>query len=695
MAQNFLLEIGLEEMPAHVVSPSVAQLKDKTAAFLKDNRLDFESIETFSTPRRLGVRVNGLAEKQADIEEEAKGPAKKIALDDEGNWSKAAQGFVRGQGMTPEDIFFKEIKGVEYVHINKFIPGKEAKEVLAEMPSVIKSINFPVSMHWGSYDFKYIRPIHWLVALLGEEVVPFELLDIQTDRTSRGHRFLGQEASITSADTYEEDLRAQAVIVNSQERQDLIVAQMEALSVENNFKVIVDDELLEEVTNLVEYPTAFVGNFDKKYLDIPEEVLITSMKEHQRYFYVTDEAGQLMPHFVSVRNGNDAHIENVIKGNEKVLLARLEDAEFFFRDDKELTIAECVEKLKNVTFHEKIGSTYEKMQRTGAVAQILGQKLGLSADDLALLQRASEIYKFDLMTNMVGEFPELQGIMGEKYALMQGENPAVAKAIKEHYMPTSSEGDLPESELGAILAVADKLDSVMSFFNADMVPSGSNDPYGLRRQTYGIVRIVADREWDLPLIELSRDILETINKDSAKYGVTLSADVDSILDFIKARMKQFLSTKEIRHDIIEAVINTDEANLTTMSEAAHVLKASQSNDDFKPSIEALTRVMNLAKKGHELLEKGIHEEVEPKLFENEAEKNLHTAVAELETKAMDRTLSENYDALKALQPLIDAYFDETMVMAEDDSVKANRLRQLNKIAKIAKSIASLDLLVIK
>ncbi|WEG73946.1 glycine--tRNA ligase subunit beta [Vagococcus intermedius] len=695
MAHNFLLEIGLEEMPAHVVTPSVIQLKEKTEKFLKENRLTFDSIEMFSTPRRLAIRINELADKQEDIEEEAKGPAKKIALDDEGNWSKAAQGFVRGQGLTPDDIFFKEIKGVEYVHVNKFVKGETAKTILAGMVDVIKSISFPVSMHWASYDFRYIRPIHWLVALLDDEVVPFELLDSKTGRCSRGHRFLGQEATIKSATTYESDLKEQFVLVDANERQELIVKQIVALEAKQNFKVTLDAELMEEVNNLVEYPTAFVGNFEAKYLDIPEEVLITSMKEHQRYFYVTDNDGKLLPHFVSVRNGNAEHIDNVIKGNEKVLTARLEDAEFFYRDDKELSIAECVEKLKQVTFHEKIGSIYEKMQRTGAVAQLLGQKLGLTVAELALLQRASDIYKFDLMTNMVGEFPELQGIMGEKYALMQGENPAVAKAIREHYLPVSSEGDLPVSMLGAILAVSDKIDSVMSFFNAGMIPSGSNDPYGLRRQTYGIVRIVAKMGWDFPLSEIQEEIATLINSDTTRFGIEVTVAPTQVIDFMKARMKQYLSTKKVRHDIIEAVINADSSNLTTMVEAATILKARHQEEDFKPSIEALTRTINLAAKGYDLLAADIEVAVEPSLFENDAEKALYDAVTKVEASIKTESLADNYDALKELYPLIEAYFEETMVMVEDEKVKNNRLRQLYRIARMVRSFASLDLLVVK
>lgn len=695
MTHNFLLEVGLEEMPARIVTPSIKQLTEKTAEFLKANRLDFESIEHFSTPRRLAIRINNLAEKQADIEEEAKGPAKKIALDAEGNWSKAAQGFVRGQGMTTDDIFFKEIKGVEYVHINKFVPGKKAGEVLVEIMTVVKKINFPVSMHWGANDFKYIRPIHWLVALLDETVLPLEILDIKADRLSRGHRFLGKTATIANAKDYEAALLAESVYVNGEERQALIVKQIAELATNNQWKIDLDEGLLDEVNNLVEYPTAFAGAFEEKYLSIPEEVLVTSMKEHQRYFDVRDTAGQLLPHFVSVRNGNEDHLENVIKGNEKVLMARLEDAEFFYKDDQALTIEDCLTKLKNVTFHEKIGSISEKMERVAAIAQLIGQEVGLSENELADLSRAAAIYKFDLVTNMVGEFPELQGIMGEKYAIMKGEKATVAQGIREHYLPTSSEGELPQSNLGAVLAIADKIDSVVSFFNVGMIPSGSNDPYALRRQTYGIIRIVADKGWNFPILRLQKEISEIINRDVERYGIELADTEAGVTDFVKARMKQFLSIKGIRHDIIEAVTNSEQQDLVKMIDAATILRNRHEEVEFKPTVEALTRVMNLAVKGEELFPGTITQSVAPELFENQAEKDLYQAVAKIEDNVLTQTLPESYEALKDLHPLIEAYLAETMVMAEDEAVKANRLRQLFKIARLVLSFASLDLLVVK
>lgn len=694
MAKDLLLEIGLEEMPAHVVTPSRIQLEEKVIKFLDEHHLDYETVQSFATPRRLAVKVTAIPEKQADVEEEVKGPAKKIALDAEGNWSKAAQGFVRGQGVTTEDIVFKELNGVEYVYVTKFTKGQSAKEVLTKLNDVITSLTFPVTMHWANYDFEYIRPIHWIVALLDDEVIPFKVLDVTTGQTSRGHRFLGDDVTFQHANEYETKLKEQFVVVQPNERKQMIVDQANALAAEKNWQLALDEELLEEVTNLVEYPTAFVGSFDEKYLSVPDEVLVTSMKEHQRYFEVRNDQGLLMPHFIAVRNGDNVHLENVIKGNEKVLIARLEDAEFFYNEDKKLTIEACVEKLKNVTFHEKIGSIYEKMQRVALIAQIIGRKVGLSEEELEDLKRASEIYKFDLVTNMVGEFPELQGIMGEKYALLQGEKTAVATAIREHYLPTSSEGELPETAIGAVLALADKLDSVFSFFSVGMIPTGSNDPYALRRQTYGVIRIIEDKGWTFPLVQLQTEVDEAVNQDVEKYGVLLNEGQAEVVEFVKARLRQLLMTKNVRHDIIDAVVSAEQADLSKLFASANILKSRFEDQDFKPSMEALTRVINLAKKGQELL--GDTEEgIDPSLFENKAEKELYQAVNDLSEAFATRTIAENYEALVNLRPLIDAYFNETMVMVEDEKVKQNRLKQLMQIAKMALSIASLDLLIVK
>ena len=674
MTHNLLVELGLEEMPAYVVTPAMKQLGEKMKAFLADNRLTFEDIEVFSTPRRLAVRVKGLADKQSDLEEDFKGPAKKIALDADGNFTKAAEGFVRGKGLSVDDITFREVKGEEYVYVTKHEEGKPAREVLETVTSVLKDLTFPVNMHWANNTFEYIRPVHTLIVLLDDEALDLDFLDITSGRISRGHRFLGTEVEVASADSYEEDLRHSFVIADSKERKDLIVSQIKAIEEEHAVVVEIDDELLDEVLNLVEYPTAFMGAFDEKYLAVPEEVLVTSMKNHQRYFVVRDKSGKLLPHFISVRNGDSHFIENVIKGNEKVLVARLEDGAFFWREDQKLVIADLVEKLKHVTFHEKIGSLFAHMERTKVIAGYLADKAGLSADEKEAVLRAASIYKFDLLTGMVGEFDELQGIMGEKYATLAGESEMVATAIREHYLPNSADGDLPETKVGAILAIADKLDTVLSFFSVGLIPSGSNDPYALRRATQGIVRILDAFGWDIPLDELISD-LYALSFDSLDY-----ANQDQVMDFVVARIEKMMDST-IAKDIKEATLASSTYVVGTMLEASQALATKSKDAGYKAAVESLSRVFNLAEKAD------TSATANPSLFENDEEKALHDAIETLELSA---DMTENLDKLFALSPVIDAFFDNTMVMAEDEALKNNRLALLSSLVAKASQVAAFN-----
>ncbi|HFI0036709.1 TPA: glycine--tRNA ligase subunit beta [Streptococcus suis] len=675
MTKNLLVELGLEEIPAYIVTPAMHQLRDRMATFLTDNRLAFDSIDVFSTPRRLAVRVRGLADQQTDLTEDFKGPAKKIALDADGNFTKAAEGFVRGKGLTTADIEFREIKGEEYVYVTKHEAGQPAKAVLAGIPEVLKAMTFPVSMNWASNKFAYIRPVHTLTVLLDDEALDMDFLDITSGRISRGHRFLGNETEIASADSYEADLRAQFVITDPAERQNMIVEQIKAIEDKHNVTVEIDEDLLNEVLNLVEYPTAFMGSFDTKYLEVPEEVLVTSMKNHQRYFVVRDKAGKLLPNFISVRNGNDQYLDNVIKGNEKVLVARLEDGEFFWREDQKLKIADLVERLKVVTFHEKIGSLYEHMERTKVIAEKLADLAGLSADEKADVARAADIYKFDLLTGMVGEFDELQGIMGEKYALLAGEKPAVAAAIREHYLPNSAEGELPESKVGAVLALADKFDTLLSFFSVGLIPSGSNDPYALRRATQGIVRILEAFGWEIPLDELIAE-LYGLNFVSLTYD-----NQPAVMDFIRARVEKMMD-KAIPKDIRKAVLASSTFVVRLQLAASSAIFQKSKEADYKEAVENLSRVFNLAEKAEATV-------IDEALFENDQEKSLAAAVAGLE---LTEDMAGNLDKLFALSPVIAAFFDNTMVMADDTAVKANRLAVLKALADKASVVAVFNLL---
>lgn len=676
MTKNLLVELGLEELPAYVVTSSAQQLKDKMADFLAAHRLSFEEIETFSTPRRLAVRVKGLADKQTDLSEDFKGPAKKIALDADGNFTKAAEGFVRGKGLTTADIRFETIKGEDYVYVTKQEVGQPVEHIVPQVTEVLTSLNFPVSMHWGSNTFSYIRPVHTLTILLDEQVIEVPFLDIQSSHISRGHRFLGHETTIGSALSYEADLREVFVIASAQEREQMIVDQIKALEAAHGVQVDIDADLLDEVLNLIEYPTAFLGRFDAKYLAVPEEVLVTSMKNHQRYFVVRDKEGQLLPHFVSVRNGNAQHIENVVKGNEKVLVARLEDGEFFWKEDQKLNIEDLVAKLANVTFHEKIGSLAEHMQRTAQVADLVADLADLTAAEKADLARAASIYKFDLLTGMVGEFDELQGIMGEKYARLAGENAAVAAAIREHYLPNSAEGDLPETKVGAVLAIADKLDTLLSFFAVGLIPSGSNDPYALRRATAGIVRILDAFGWQLDLAQVVEQLF-ALQFDSLVY-----ANKAEVLSFIRARVDKLFDAS-ISKDIREAVLAKDQLVVSDLLHTAQALATASHQANYKAAVESLSRVFNLAEKAEGAAL------VDPALFENDAEKALALAIDQL---TLGEDVATNLDHLFALSPVIDAFFDHTMVMVEDAQIKANRLALLASLVAKAGQVAVFNLL---
>ncbi|TNK99995.1 glycine--tRNA ligase subunit beta [Fructilactobacillus sanfranciscensis] len=692
MTHTFLLEIGLEEMPAHVVTPSINELAEKTEKYLKENRISFDKVQKFSTPRRLALEISGLADKQPDIDEEVKGPAEKIAKDAEGNWSKATIGFTRGQGLTPDDITFKDIKGTNYVFVNKHVTGKPVTDVLSSLIDVVADMNFPTMMKWGTNKFQFIRPIKWIVALLDTEVVPMELVGVKSGRKSLGHRFLGNEVSIANAADYETDLNKKFVIVDADKRKAKIKAQIEAIANENNWKVKIDDDLLEEVNNLVEYPTSFYGTFDKRFLDIPREVLITSMRNHQRFFYVENQDGKLLPFFISVRNGNSDFIENVIKGNEKVLAARLYDAEFFYQEDQNHDIDYFVNKLKNVTFHDKISTVYEKMQRVQVISRLIGKKVGLNDSQLADLQRAAEIYKFDLVTGMVGEFSELQGVMGEKYALLFGEKPEVAVAIREHYMPISANGELPQSKIGAVLAVADKLDTVMTFFAAGMIPSGSNDPYALRRQAAGIVNIVDNQKWRLPLDSLMEKIITDENTAQVAPKVDQKPIIKDVILFIKERIKRVLRAAKIKFDLVDAAVNATSTDILYNINSAKVLNNHKEDADFKAVIEALTRVERISNKSDF---KATDLFVDPALFENESELKMNAEVDRLSTDFEKLTAADDFSKLASLEPVIKEYFDKTMVMAKDETVKENRLKELTKLARMINYFAEVDKIIVK
>jgi glycyl-tRNA synthetase beta chain len=668
---NYLLEIGLEEIPAHLVTPSINQLAERMEAFLNENRLKFNKIIKFSTPRRLALIVEGLSDSSEAIDEEVKGPSAKIAKDAEGNWSKAIQGFSRGQGATPDDLILKG----DYYYAKKHVDGVKSEEILSKVgDEVIAKMTFSTYMKWGNNDFLFVRPIQWIVSLLEDEIVAFDLLDVTANRFSRGHRFLANvEIELKNANDYASKMPENFVLVDAEHRKAEISAQILALASENNWQVTLHKDLLEEVNNIVEYPTAFVGSFDPKYLSVPAEVLVTSMRDNQRYFEVYNQEGQLAPNFISVRNGNAEHIENVVLGNEKVLVARLEDAEFFWKEDQKLKIEDLVAKLAKVTFHAKIGSITEHMARTKLIAAKLADIAGLTDEEKVDVARSAEIYKFDLLTGMVGEFDELQGVMGEKYALLAGENANVAAAIREHYMPTSADGQLPETKVGSVLAAADKIDSVLSFFNVGLIPSGSNDPYALRRAVQGLIRIIEKMNWHF---DLSLFIDQFEGQNHAE-----------ILEFVKARVQKLLLEKLDRYDIVEAAINSSNFDITNMMESAFVIDGHKLHEPFKPAIENVSRSINLVKKAADIAE------INPALFEEDTEQALYDAVISLQNQWTYKPCEEKFRAIvHTLAPAIEAFFDNVMVMAEDLAVRDNRIALLSEVVALTSVMADFSLI---
>ncbi|MDZ5470953.1 glycine--tRNA ligase subunit beta (plasmid) [Bacillus sp. 31A1R] len=687
--RDLLLEIGLEELPARFVTNSMNQLKDKVQAWLEEKKISFYEVKAFSTPRRLAVLVTGVSEAQEDIEEEAKGPARKIALSEDGEWSKAAMGFTRGQGMTVEDIYFKEINGVEYAHVNKFIKGQETVTLFPELKNIVTNLTFPKNMRWANEELRYIRPIKWLVLLFGHEVIPFEIAGVHTSNWTLGHRFLGEKIEITSPENYVRDLLGQHVIVDSVQRKEGIVAQLEKIEEENNWVIPIDEDLLEEVNNLVEYPTALFGRFEEEFLELPEGVLVTSMKEHQRYFPVKSKEGKLLPFFVTVRNGDHQHLETVAKGNEKVLRARLADAAFFYREDQKTLIEDALQKLENIVYHEEIGTLANKVKRVRKLTNVLTEKLAFSADEKGIADRAAEISKFDLVSHMVYEFPELQGFMGEKYAIQKGESNEVAKAINEHYMPRNAEDSVAESNPGAVLAVAEKLDTIVSFFAIGTIPSGSQDPYALRRQATGIVQTLIRKNWDIKLEELLEDALSLVGE--AEINKTELTEVKTnLLSFFKLRLKHFLQEQGIRYDLIDAVLADEVGVVSSLVRKAHVLNAKKEQDGFKEDMESLSRILNISNKAENVGAINIE------IFENQYEKDLYEKFQVISNQVSNLVNEEEYfQLLTSMRPEIDEYFNNTMVMAEDLKIRENRLNLMFAIAQVIKQFAHVNEVIVK
>lgn len=686
MVQDVLFEIGLEELPARFIDDAERQLKEKTEQWLDELRLSYAEVKSFSTPRRLAVLIKGLTESQETIEEEAKGPALKIAKDQDGNWSKAAIGFTKGQGKSTDDIYTKEMKGTEYIFVEKRIEGKATFDLLTSFNTIIESIHFPENMRWANQSMRYARPIRWLVALYGEQVVPFEIATVQTGNQTYGHRFLGDSISLEKAMDYQSALKDSFVIADKKKREEMVLTQLKAIEKEHKFSVTVDVDLLQEVRNLVEYPTAFVGSFENSFLQLPTEVLITSMKVHQRYFPVKSQTGELLPAFIGVRNGDQNYLDTVIKGNEKVIQARLSDAEFFFEEDKKYSIDYYQEKLQRVVFQEKLGTITDKVNRVVAVTSQIANLLQLDKKASEQAIRAAEICKFDLATNMVNEFTNLQGVIGEKYALHNHEEANVAIAIREHYLPLHSDDPLPKTVEGAIVSIADKLDTIIGCISIGLIPTGSQDPYGLRRQAVGILRILESPQWDISLEKLlliTRDVYQKLDIKQNDFA-TITKDLS---EFFRLRANHVMKMYHIETDIIEAVVHGEIGVFHYAINKAKVLATKRNQVEFKKVSESLIRVLNLSKKST------IEVDIDHSLLESNSEKALFDHYQASASKFSEANKKQNatdaIDQLASFADPIHNFFENNMVMADDERVRNNRLALLKKITGLINLYADL------
>ncbi|MDD6135401.1 MAG: glycine--tRNA ligase subunit beta [Selenomonadaceae bacterium] len=683
MSKDLLLEIGTEEVPAHVMPGILAQLKENAEKAFQENRIAFGSVRTIGTPRRTALIVKDLAEKQEDVSSENRGPSVQIAFDADGNPSKAAQGFARGQGVDPKDLVEKD--GYVYAMVHE--EGKATAKLLQDLlKDLICGLSFPNNMRWADLDFKFIRPLRWIVALLDDEVIPFEVAEVKSGRTSRGHRFLSQgDFEIADADSYEKSCEENFILVDQDKRKALIRQQIEEVAKANGGTAEITEDLLEEVLYLVEYPTALCGKFEDKYLKLPAEAVITPMRDHQRYFPVKAADGSLLPLFITVRNGGKDHLETVQHGNERVLRARLEDAQFFFDEDRKKSLEEHREKLKTVVFQQGLGTMYEKSERLMELAEFIADELGADEKAHKHAKRAAELCKADLVTGMVQEFTELQGIMGREYAKLDGECEKVAIAIDEHYMPRFAGDNQPQSEAGRIVSLADKIDTIVGTFSRGKIPTGSQDPFALRRQALGLVHMMIEAKYTLSLSKVVAKAMDLYDIKDEAVRTKMQQDV---ADFMRLRLKNVL--EDVRYDVVDAVLeNVDD--LYAVSLRAEAVAKFVASDAAVANIQAFVRAANLAKKSESAA-------IDEALFTTDEEKNLYqvyTATASsLDSLVAGRDYTGAIDALTELSAPIDAFFEGVMVMDKDEKVKNNRLGLLKSIDALVKRVADFSKVVL-
>ena len=669
MAKDLLFEIGAEEIPAGFMPNILGQLKQLAETKLNDAHLPFESIATYGTPRRLALIVKGLTDTSAEISERHKGPSASIAYDADGNATKAAIGFARGKGLDVADLVVED----GYIYAETKTAGVPAKDIVTDMlPQLITGLNFPKSMHWGNLDAKFVRPVRWLVALLDEEVIPVEFATVKSGNVTRGHRFLGaDEITIKNAASYVDTLKENFVMVDQDARRELISKQLHDIAASKNASIVWDDDLLEEINYLVEWPTALCGGFEESYLALPDAAIITPMKDHQRYFPLVDQDGKLLPMFLTVRNGSDHSIEVVQAGNERVLRARLDDAKFFFNEDRKKPLIDRQDGLTKIVFQEGLGNLADKTERLLTLGRVFSEECELHEDARVVLERATELAKTDLTTGMVTEFTELQGVMGKEYALLDGESPEVAEAIFEQYLPRFAGDVLPQTEAGKVLSIIDKIDNIVATFSRGLIPTGSQDPYALRRQTIGILNILLNSEWNISLRPIIVESMNLLNVPADKQDELLG----QVEEFITLRLKNIFLDREVPHHVIDLLLSNNELSV---ADAEGLVKALLANriDENVELVQAFTRMYNLVK---DVTYTGVDES----LLEEDAERALYEAATKASEASIDAWDNNDYDAVVAvpatLVPAINTFFEDVMVMDKDEAIKANRL-QLVRLA---------------
>jgi len=682
MSRDLLLEIGVEEMPSAFMAKALQDLKELAEQKLTAQRIGFTQVNSLGTPRRLVLHIQGLEEKQQDALIENRGPKKASAFDPQGNPGKAALGFARGQGMAVADLEIRDVDGTEYIFAIKKELGGITEEVLPDiLLDIIHSLNFPKSMRWAYYQTRFARPIRWLLALYGNQSLTIQIENVKSSNLSYGHRFLAPEAfAVNSIDQYFKQLRQSYVIVDQNERKRVIWEQVQAVARQAGGRAMENDDLLEEVSFLLEYPTAFMGNFSPTYLDVPPEVLTTSMIAHQRYFPVFDDQQRLLPTFIGVRNGTDASLDIVKAGNERVLKARLEDALFFWKEDTSKALAEFVPGLKDVMFHERLGSVMNKVERLQKLAVFIGQATGLSTPEK--LERAATLCKADLLSNMVYEFPELQGIMGRYYALKSQEDEEVANALLEHYMPRFAGDRLPASPTGLVLALAEKTDNLVACFAIGIRPSGSQDPYALRRQALGIVNIMLDLDLTIDFSSIIGAAYQGLINVKTEMG--LGQITDELMDFIRQRLRGILLDKGYTFDVVDAVL------ALSLTDLRDILRRVQGVQDFKASTQ-VEDFMVVFNRSYNLSKKWTSTVVAPERLQDESEQKLYQQYLEVKQVVEQCIQEKDYqtalNGLTSLRADLDQFFTAVMVMVEDEALKAARLGILRSIAELCNTVA--------